>query len=102
DYEGPFYHFGVLVEGSAKPDLGTNSDPGDNIFDNQSKPGEYFGFSIGNQTKNKISAQGNYYDTGTYDQMKACSKSTTPPCKIITIDSKTGEVNFAGFKQANP
>ncbi|MFH1319816.1 MAG: hypothetical protein ABII90_04075, partial [Bacteroidota bacterium] len=46
DYEGPFYHFGVLVEGSAKPDLGTNSDPGDNIFDNQSKPGEYFGFSI--------------------------------------------------------
>ncbi|MFA4843565.1 MAG: hypothetical protein WC632_01280 [Candidatus Margulisiibacteriota bacterium] len=110
-----FNSSGVYVFHHAYPDLGTKAIPGGNKFDNQCNLSQVnLCYSISSESSEAIEAQGNYFEKksgpevgatefSTYDEMKACSTPTTPPCNVTAVNASTGaKVDFAGFMPITP
>jgi hypothetical protein len=119
-YGSPDRNHGVAITENANPDLGTGTDYGNNIFNNDNIHPEHsclnlvYAYSISNQTPNVISAVGNQFEQeyelggscgiyyGTYQDMLAHPDPYDPASDILTIEDNHdnpayGIVDYSGF-----
>ncbi|HTY13262.1 MAG TPA: hypothetical protein VMD02_03630 [Candidatus Omnitrophota bacterium] len=93
---------GVWITGSTQPDLGTDTDPGNNVFNNQAPAGN-LRFSIYNGTSLAVSARGNSFEQRTFDEMTANPDPNDAAANISTLwdvhdGSQYGMVDYRDFK----